>query len=78
MKLGVGIISLDPCDHVGTAQWLRGSVCISRTMCTNPRKTPKPLLHACSGGWVRGVQAYPPAYQQCMHMSTARIAQIDF
>ena len=41
MKLGVGIISLGPCGHVGTAQWLRGSVCISRTMRTNPQENAK-------------------------------------
>ena len=54
MKLGVGIISLDPCDHVGTAQWLRGSVCISRTMCTKPCKSaetaPTRMLWRLSSG----------------------------
>ena len=54
MKLGVGIISLGPCGRAGTAQWLRGSVCISRTMCTKPCKSaetaPARMLWRLSSG----------------------------
>ena len=38
VKLGIGISKYDLLGHASHTRWLHRSVCISRTMCTNPQE----------------------------------------
>ena len=81
MKLGVSIISLGPSDRAGPAQWLRGSVCISRTMCTNPQEnadTAAGRMQWRLGSGCPGLPARISAVHAYVHGRPGLLRLIDF